>query len=67
MEFDAFITWLSERGRKAQLAQSAGVSKQTVSDWVRNRSVSSRHAAKVSMLTGFPKSLLCPEFDWGEQ
>ena len=65
METKTLAEYLNERGRKTALAQSIGVSKQTVSDWLRNNAVSRDQAAKVSAFTGIPKQVLCPDFDWG--
>lgn len=65
MEQNRLSLHLSERGRKIEFARSLGVSKQTVSDWLRSGVVSSDYAARASVLTGIPKEVLCPGFDWG--
>ena len=50
-------------GRKA-LMQSLGVSKQTISDWVRQGHVSAHRAAEVEKLTGIARERLAPKFPW---
>lgn len=57
--------YLSPRGAKAALAIAVPCTKASVSDWLRNGSVPSHRAARVSAITGIPKNELCAGFDWG--
>lgn len=54
-------------GGRRKVIESLGVSKQTLSDWIRADSVSPKHAAKLEALSGVSRRLLCPEFDWGPE
>lgn len=66
MSFEQFRQFVEAKGRKVELARAVGTTKQSVSDWLRNERVSKNFAAKVSTVTGIPKHVLCPDFDWGD-
>jgi DNA-binding transcriptional regulator YdaS (Cro superfamily) len=51
-------------GGRQKLQASLGVSKQTVSDWIRWGHVSAKRAPAIETLTGIPRTRLCPSFDW---
>jgi DNA-binding transcriptional regulator YdaS (Cro superfamily) len=61
-ELNAF---LEPRGKQAAVALSLGVSKQTVNDWKRQGFVPSHRAAAFEEISGIPRRVLCPEFNWG--
>jgi DNA-binding transcriptional regulator YdaS (Cro superfamily) len=59
-------------GRKAlrdalSVGRPTPISKQTLSDWKRAGRIPASHAVAVERLTGIPRELLCPDFDWGRK
>lgn len=65
MPYPDLNTFLEIHGKQAAVAAALGVSRQTVNDWKRNGFVPSRHAVAFEGLSGIPRGVLCPKFEWG--
>lgn len=57
--------YLGERGRQSEVAMALRVSKQSVNDWRRKGFVPPHHAAQLEAISGIPRTVLSPQFNWG--
>jgi DNA-binding transcriptional regulator YdaS (Cro superfamily) len=58
------LAYLKAGGRK-KVRESLGVTKASLSDWLRAGRVPAARAGELEKLSGVSRRKLCPDFDWG--